>query len=217
VLGELYPPVSFNPRVDSAYIDYHNCDDTFNSLLTFGELLSYIDSVAPGGLRTLQRLQVQWMEWNIESKLILETGESSGFGIVDLVKILFRFSGLKELQLLIFPTHDDGPHLPDDRQTLLADSENLKDCRKSIQKFLDRHKSRFRDNKAPLVTAYCRAAFIKEGGAYIPGYAYSSSTAGEKWVELPGNAFPITSLREWPSLEGGTELANIFGMAEQSE
>jgi len=214
---ELHPPVSFNPRIDSAYIADHWCWDSVEGAYRkylFGKLLSYIDSVAPGGIGALQRLHVQGIEWRGESKLSLDSGQLSGSGILDVANTIFRFPGLKELQLeMCSHTHD--PDFPNDGSHHVVQARIMKDCRINFQKFLDNHKKRFRDNKAPSVTAYIWTGDGRDP-VYTPGYAYSNSTS-EKWVALPW-----AERHEWVNLEGGIDLATKFKFggswdAEESE
>jgi hypothetical protein len=167
-------------------------------------LISYIDSVAPGGVRTLQRLKVNWMVWSKESRLELESDDSSSSGIHELSEILLRFSGLKELQLELY----DPPRYsrPDFGQGLVANLENLKDCRESIQRFLDNHKHRFRDNQAPAITVFY---FVQTPGKTSERYHYSTS-AGEREVEYGA----CRSGKEWHSWEGGKDLSSDNGEFE---
>jgi hypothetical protein len=90
--------------------------------------------------------------WNQASKLELETGESNGSGILELSKIIFRCPNLKKLQLVLHDYNRILYQFRRDRRN--ANRGNMKDCRESMQKFLDIHKGRFRNNKAPAVSVY---------------------------------------------------------------
>jgi hypothetical protein len=204
---ELHTPVSFNPRIDSAYIAAHWCWNSFGDVnvyreYPFGKLLSYIDSLAPGGIGALQRLRVNGIEWRSESKLSLESGRSSGCEMLDVANTIFRFPGLKELQLEICD-HTHGPDFSNDGSHHVVHARIMKDCRINFQKFLDNNKNRFRDNKAPSVTVYNWTGDGRDP-VYTPGYAYSNSTS-EKWVALPW-----AERHEWVNLEGGIDLAKKF-------
>jgi hypothetical protein len=197
--------MSFNPRVDSAYIAAHWCQDWVGrvlaiQILPFGKLLSHVDSLTPRGIGPLQRLRVHSGMWGSESKLTRETR------ILDVANIILRFSGLKELQLEMCD-HTHEPDFPNDGSHHGVHARNLKDCRESFQDILDSQKNRFRGNKAPRVTAYIWTGDGRDP-VYTPGYAYSDST-GEKWVALPW-----ADGHEWIYFECGIDLAKEFKFAE---
>jgi hypothetical protein len=56
-LKGLMPPVCFSPRLDSGYISYA-MTSVREFPLELGNLVSYIDSLAPGGIGALQRLEL---------------------------------------------------------------------------------------------------------------------------------------------------------------
>jgi hypothetical protein len=200
---KLLPPECFNPSLDSGSISY-GIRGISEYPVEYVNLISYIDSVAPGGVRTLQRLRVNWMVWSQESRHELESEDSSGSGIHELSEILLRFSGLKELQLEFYDLTCYS--WSDYGLGFVKNLENLKDCRESIQRFLDNHKHRFRDSQAPAVTVFY---FVRTPGKTSERYHYSTS-AGEREVEYG----VCRSGKEWHSWEGGKNLNSDNGEFE---
>jgi hypothetical protein len=147
--------------------------------------------------------------WNQASKLELETGESNGSGVLELSKIIFRCPNLKKLQLVLHDYNRILYQFRRDRRN--ANRGNMKDCRESMQKFLDIHKGRFRNNKAPAVSVYY---FAHLGGQRADDqlfYDYSNSTGEKRIVWYPRGR------DEWLHLEGATDLVFESGEADMSD
>jgi hypothetical protein len=147
--------------------------------------------------------------WNQASKPELETGESNGSGILELSKIMFRWPNLKELQLVL---HDSNRILYQFRRHRRnANRGNMKGCREGMQKFLDIHKGRFRNNKAPAMSVYYFAHLGEQRAGDPLFYDYSNSTGEKRIVWYPRGC------DEWLHLEGGTDLVFESGEVEMSD
>jgi len=163
------PPTCVNFSLDSCFFEFGGlCRSKYES--PYANWLSKLRSNARGGLSTLTELEIRAAWWNIpiqeevdRDELYKFTGvfRNSGHFLLEL-RVALRFTGLKRL-CVTWSQHTS------------RDPESQKDCRESIQGFMDRKRDSFIGGQAPDVKVRAWSKFYQ---VYVCSTSY-----GENIVE----------------------------------
>jgi hypothetical protein len=170
------PPICVNLSLDSCFFD-HTLVHSQSIASYYTSWLSRLDSNAPRGLKSLRELEIGDICWHAVCKYEVENEKSANHPqypgrlfYLRALQVILRFSGLQQVTFT-WTERYSNLHMT------ASDFVNMKDCRETIQKYMERHKNAFLGGKVPEIKV---RRWVKEEKAFA-----CSTRDGEKvWEKI---------------------------------